>query len=482
MQVDLLSKSNYKIFKDVIHDSIEVSMIANAIIDTKIFQRLRNLHQLGVSYMVFPNANNNRFEHSIGTYHIAGLLLSNLISNSNSKEINSCLLQISFIKNYLLKNFDFVENEENLRFLTNLETVLLDDYIIELIKIAGLVHDLGHGPFSHLFDEWLHNSDTINKSNELLEHENRSIILLNKIIHTTNIQFNDEIYKLSEFIDEDAYSFISELINPNESSPKNFIFQIISNSLNGLDVDKLDYLYRDSFYLGAGVPFDLKRIISHAQVIDNNISFPEKVSYDIYKVFRSRYDLHKQYYNHKTIVCIEYMVRNILHKLDEILGISDLINNKDLDKFIDLTDSIIFDTSKIVKNFPKIYSIYKKSIDYIENQVDRLEQRDIYRCLYSGSFDTDKTNIDQYIDEQIETLLDNPDELLESINYESIDKKKINPIKIKIGLLSGNKSHPFDNLYFYNRTGKSNVLPKEKISHLMSPLHQEVILYLLYLD
>ena len=482
MQLDLLSNSNYKIFKDVIHDSIDVSLVANAIIDTKIFQRLRNLHQLGVSYMVFPNANNNRFEHSIGTYYVTGMLLNNLITNSDSKEINSSMLLIPFIKNYLLKNFEFIESEENIKFLTNIQTVLLDDYIIELIKIAGLVHDLGHGPFSHLFDEWLHHSPDISKSNELIEHENRSIILLGKIIQSTNINFNNEIYKLSEFIDEDAYNFISELINPNESSPTNFIFQIISNTLNGLDVDKLDYLYRDSFYLGAGIPFDLKRIVTHARVINNNICFPEKVSYDIYKVFRSRYDLHKQYYNHKTIVCVEYMVRNILYQLDKILNISQIINNKNLDKFVDLTDSMIFDTTKILKNFNSVYKQFKEPIDYIEDQIARLECRKIYKCLYSGSFNTDETNIDQHIEQQIKTLLENPNEILEKIYSNNFDKNKIFPIKIKIGLLSGNKSHPFDNLYFYNRNGFSNVLPKEKISHLMSPLHQEVILYILYLD
>ncbi|AYV80291.1 MAG: IFN-gamma-induced (putative GTP-binding protein) protein Mg11 related protein, partial [Gaeavirus sp.] len=63
---------NAKIYKDVIHNTIHTTRIANAIIDNRIFQRLRNLHQLGVCYMVFPNANNTRLEHSLGTYHLAG--------------------------------------------------------------------------------------------------------------------------------------------------------------------------------------------------------------------------------------------------------------------------------------------------------------------------------------------------------------------------------------------------------------------------
>ena len=92
---------------------------------------------MGLGYMVFPNANFNRFEHSIGTYNIAGKLLTNLISNSNPKEINLSMLDIPFIKNYLLKIFNFTNTEENINFLTKSEPILLDDYLCELIKIAG---------------------------------------------------------------------------------------------------------------------------------------------------------------------------------------------------------------------------------------------------------------------------------------------------------------------------------------------------------
>lgn len=471
MQIDLLAKFNSKIFKDVIHDSIEVSKVANAIIDTKIFQRLRNLHQLGLLYLIFPNANNNRFEHSIGTYYVAGKLLDSLKNNSEPKQINQSMLSIKFIKDYLLKNFELEDTEENINFLLKLDTVLLDDYICELIKIAGLVHDLGHGPFSHLFDEWLHNSPLIDRSNELIEHESRSVILLKKIISDTKIELNDEFYKLSEFIDKPAYEFISELINPTDTTPKNFIFQIISNSLNGLDVDKLDYLCRDSFYLDSGVPFDLGRIILHAKVLDGNICFPEKVSYDLYKMYRARYDLHKQYYNHKTVICIEYMVRNILESLDSLIGISKIINDKNLDKFIDLTDSVIFDTTKIIKNFKCIYEPNSQIIDYIENLISKIENRSIYTCLYSGSFDINTTNLDNKILDILENNID-----------KNLDKTKILPVKIRIGLLSGNKTHPFNNLYFYDKNNKANILPKEKISNLISQYHQEIILYLIYLD
>ena len=470
----LLNKS--KIFKDVIHDSIEITVIANSIIDTKIFQRLRNLHQLGVCYMVFPNANNNRFEHSIGTYYLAGVLLHNLINNSSPLEINKALVEIKFIKNYLLKNFDLDDNNENINFLIKYETQLLDDYLIELIKIAGLIHDIGHGPFSHLFDEWLHTLPEL-ENNNLIEHENRSIILLKDIIHKTKINYMNEEYKMSEFIDKDAYQFIAELVNPESSS--NFIFQIISNSLNGLDVDKLDYIARDSFYLDTGNPYDLNRIISHALVINNNICFPEKVSYDIYKVYRSRYDLHKQYYNHKTIVSIEYMIRAILEKLDSILKISDSIKRNKLDKFIDIVDSTILNTTCIIKNFDSIYQLHKKKINEIDNIINRITNRELYKCLYSGSFCVNEII---NIDEKINDIIENQEYFInKGLILEYIDITKIKPVKLKIGLLSGNKTHPFDNLYFYDKNHKAYILQKDKVSHLISPFFQEVILYILYL-
>jgi HD superfamily phosphohydrolase len=485
-----LSKS--KIFKDVIHDSIEVTLVANSIIDTNVFQRLRNLHQLGVCYLVFSNANNNRLEHSIGTYHLAERLLNSLIVNSKPIEINKVLLDINYIRNYLLQKFELEDNETSINFLTNYSSILLDKYLIELVKIGGLVHDLGHGPFSHLFDEWLYNSPDCQQSctpcslklcrrchNDFIEHEHRSILLLDYIIEKTNITYKNNIYRLSDFINTDAFNFISELVNPTKNTPTNFIFQIISNTLNGLDVDKLDYLYRDSFYFGTGAPFDLLRIINHAQVIDSNISFPEKISYEIYKVYRTRYDLHKQFYNHKTVVCIEYMVRSILSRLDNILKITETIKTKNIKKFIELNDSVIFNTTSIMKQLSSDANLemYQEDIIYIENILERIYSRKLYKCLYSEFF-----NVDEVID--VPTKINSVISKIKLTNSTfnkcpSEVNNFIIPILLKIGLLGGNKNHPFNNLYFYDKDQNSKILSKDKISHLMPTLFQERLLYII---
>lgn len=467
--------------KDIIHDSIELSPIAKTIIDTPIFQRLRYLHQLGVCYLIFPNANNNRFEHSIGTYHLTGLLLEKLIKNSNNKEINKALVEVKFVREYLLKHFELDDSEENIEFIKNLNTSLMDDYLVELIKIAGLIHDIGHGPFSHLFDEWLISLNSNNKldGTVMLEHEARSIMLLQEIITDRKIKFGDEEFYMHDFINKDAFNFIAELIEPTTTTPTNFIFQIISNSLNGLDVDKLDYLYRDSFYLGMGNPYDLQRVISHVQVIGSNICFPEKISYDVYKVFRSRYDLHKQYYTHKTTICIEYMIRDILYNLDPILKISNTIKNNQIDKFIELTDYTILDTAKILKEHPPIYQLYKKQIDLIQHIINKINTRNIYRCVYSETFHTDENITNEQIFNKFkDSVILKGFDLDESNFNQNSSKFKI--IRIKIGLLGGNKSHPLNTVYFYNNENKSILLDKTKISYLMTSLHQEVIYYVIY--
>lgn len=461
--------------RDIIHDSIELTPIAQIIIDTPIFQRLRNLHQLGVCYLIFPNANNNRFEHSIGTYHLAGIMIDKLIKNSKYSEINKGLIEIKFIREYLFKHLELEDCDESIYFLEQINTVLLDDYLIELIKIAGLIHDIGHGPFSHLFDEWINSKEEL-KHSIMADHESRSILLFKQIITNRKINLDCNEYYLQDFIDINAFEFISELVNPNYNTHKNFIFQIISNSLNGLDVDKLDYLYRDSFYLGSGSPYDLSKIISHIQVIDKNICFPEKISYDIYKIFRSRYDLHKQYYTNKTTICIEYMIRDILENLDPILQISSGIKNGDIDKFIDLIDHTIFNTANVLKKFEPIYIMWKNQIDTIELIVKKINDRNLYKCIYGETFYTNESITPMQLFQILKNKYHSEGEYIDF----DLNNKDIIVVKLKIGLLGGNKSHPLDTVYFYNNNNKSILLDKTKITHLMSSLHQEIINYIIY--
>ncbi|XP_046543685.1 deoxynucleoside triphosphate triphosphohydrolase SAMHD1-like [Haliotis rubra] len=130
-----------KIFKDPIHGTIRVSGLCLMIIDTPQFQRLRYLKQLGGGYFVYPGATHNRFEHSIGTYYLAGKFA---------------------------------------RILREKQPEQFEEDDIKCIEIAGLCHDLGHGPFSHVFDKrfiprvkpdskWKHEDASVKMLDHLLE-------------------------------------------------------------------------------------------------------------------------------------------------------------------------------------------------------------------------------------------------------------------------------------------------------------------------
>ena len=470
-----LNKS--KIYKDVIHGMITTTIISQTIIDTKIFNRLRYLKQLGCMHFVFPSTNHTRFEHSIGTYYLADICVENIIKNSKPFEINSSIIKVPYVREYILNNLDLEDTEENIKFIINNDKILLDNYLIELIKIAGLCHDLGHGPYSHLFDEWLEEQDEL-KNNLCINHEYRSIYLLKKIINSTYIYDDMGKYKMSEIINDDACNFISGLINPSKDFPNCFIYQIISNKLNGLDVDKLDYLTRDSYYLGKSTSFELNRILSNIIVNDDNINFPEKISYDIYQIFRTRYDMHKQFYGQKTVICINLMIKSIFSKLNIFLNIVNDFKNNNLDIFIELNDTYILSYISIYKqlypeyklnilnNTNNLKEINDKIIKFInireiDKIINNINNRKIYKCIYKKSFyDNTEINIEKILKE------------LNIKNKENIITKTYN-----IGL-GGNKNL-FEKIYFYNKNEKSIVLNNDDISHIISSFSQEKILYII---
>ena len=310
----------HKEIYDPIHGTyIKITRLAMLFIDTPQFQRLRYLHQLGPCYFIFPSATHTRFEHSLGTYYLAGRVLDSIKNNSDESIINLYLKDIPELKKYYANR-----------------TITLDPYICELIKIGGLCHDIGHGPYSHVFDDvFLKNVGTGKCPLEF--HEARSEYFVKYIVKNNDI--------LKNIITNDQIDFISTLINPSKKN-SGFIYQIVSNSFNSIDVDKFDYLCRDTHYLGLKYSIDANRLIEDMKVIDNKICFPDKLNYDIVSLFKTRYRLHKQIYCHKAVISIQYMINDIMILLNDIIGIYDSI--KDPEKFTDLTDEYIITHLKIL--------------------------------------------------------------------------------------------------------------------------------------
>ena len=265
---------------------MEFEPILLKIIDTSEFKRLKNIKQLGNCYHVFPGAKHNRFEHSLGVCHLSGLLITKLQKDQPELKIT--------------------------------------DRQVILIKIAGLVHDIGHACFSHFFD----NNFLKGKiSDEFSEHEYRSGYIFEHIVDKYEIDISKE-----------EIDFIKSLINPGEND-NGFLYQIVANKENGLDCDKFDYISRDTYNIGLSYSFDSSRLIKYAKVIDDKICFPLKCNYHILDLYHTRYKLFKQVYTHPCVRSIDYMILDLLNLANKRLGLTD--NITDMKKFILLTDNIV---------------------------------------------------------------------------------------------------------------------------------------------
>ena len=399
-----------KIINDTIHGQIDMSPTALQIIDTPEFQRLRSIKQLGACNYVFPTATHTRFEHSIGVAHLGKEFLNRLVINSKSDD----------------------------------KPLYVNDNDYLMVELAGLCHDIGHGPFSHLFDsDFLIHYNTSNKmigdSNNT--HEVRSCLLVRHI----NTKYNIGLI-------EEQLDIICEMINPT-GKHNSFIYTIISNQLNSLDVDKIDYIQRDIYMVGLEYGFKHNRIFTMAKVIDNEICYHKKEAFNINEFFRLRYNLHKRVYNHPVVRAYEYMICDVLHMINPHLKISDSINFPD--EFIRMSDSIL----EAIAFLPQWDGIVNATVI-----LNRMKRRDIYKCvgevvIYDDSlFDVCKSNL----------LIDIKNDTIDNlIDYLIIDE-------IKIGLTGGTK-HPIENIRFYDNDNDNIRINPQELSIFKNIFNKEHI-------
>lgn len=227
--------------RDNVHGDILIADdVIYDLINTTEFQRLKRINQLGGGQHVFIGATHNRFAHCIGVYHLVSRFLEN-------KNITS-VAPFSDEKNRLT------------------------------VKVAGLLHDIGHGPFSHSFEK---------VGTTKINHEHYSSAIIND--KTTEV--NQVLIKHN--IDPVTVAKIIEGKNEN-----NLLNLLVSSQL---DADRLDYLLRDS--VNAGVTYskvDVDWIVRHAQIRDGRMVFPMKVLYAIESYLLGRYYMYNQVYCHKT--------------------------------------------------------------------------------------------------------------------------------------------------------------------------------------
>uniref|UniRef100_A0A8C1B431 Deoxynucleoside triphosphate triphosphohydrolase SAMHD1 n=1 Tax=Cyprinus carpio carpio TaxID=630221 RepID=A0A8C1B431_CYPCA len=306
------------VFNDPIHGHIELHPLLLSFIDTPQFQRLRQIKQLGGVYLVFPGASHNRFEHSIGVGYLAG-----------------CLVQAL--------------NERQPELLITKQDVLC-------VQIAGLCHDLGHGPFSHMFDGMFIPKV---RPGEKWKHEIASVQMFDHMVKVNGLE---EVMVRHGLTLPDDLNFIKEQITgplnnsswPYKGRPmeKSFLYEIVANKRNGIDVDKWDYFARDCYHLGIQNNFDYRRFLKFARVCEvrgkKHICTRDKEVGNLYDLFYTRNCLHRRAYQHKVGNIIETMITEAFVKADphiqiqgssgRIFTISSAID--DMEAYTKLTDHI----------------------------------------------------------------------------------------------------------------------------------------------
>ena len=244
-------KNKLKILNDPIYGFITIpnSLIFD-IIEHRYFQRLRRVTQMGLSNMVYPGANHTRFHHAIGCIH----LMQKAVQVLRTKEI------------------EISEEEAN------------------ALYIAILLHDIGHGAFSHALEHSIVNG---------ISHEDISLLFMKKL----NDEFNGQL-QLAIEIFEGKY-------------PRKFFYQLISSQL---DIDRLDYLKRDSFYTGvAEGNISSDRLISMINVKNDELVIEQKGIYSVEKFLIARRLMYWQVYLHKTSLVSETILVKILQRAKELV-------------------------------------------------------------------------------------------------------------------------------------------------------------------
>lgn len=239
-----------KIFNDPVYGFITIpgSFIFD-IIEHPYFQRLRRIKQLGLTDLVYPGALHTRFHHALGAMHLMGMALNRLRSRGHQ-----------------------ISEEEK-----------------EAALAAILLHDIGHGPFSHALEKTLLSH---------IAHEKLSYLIMEKL----NKEFNGKLDLT-----------IKMFLNLYE---RKFFHQLISSQL---DMDRMDYLKRDSFFTGVMEgTIGADRIIKMLDIIDDELVIEEKGIYSIENFLSSRRLMYWQVYLHKTTVCAEKMLIQIIRRAQHL--------------------------------------------------------------------------------------------------------------------------------------------------------------------
>jgi len=300
-------KTYWGFIKDPVYGYIRLTEVEKNIIDTSAVQRLRRIRQLAGAEYVYPAANHTRFEHVLGTMYLAGVVAENLPAHLTPDEAQK-------------------------------------------VRLAALLHDVGHAPFSHLFESLL--VKYLNRN-----HEDMSswIITESALTDTITAQGFDpkELSGLA----------VGRLMKPD----KPYLRQIISSSF---DVDKMDFVVRDSYHTGAGYgAVDVFRLIYTMDILDGNLALDITALPSLESLIIARLESFRAIYFHRACRAVEMM---LLKALDAAKGELEILQTRSPDDYLQWDDYTLW--SRLVAN--------EKSREIIK----ALSERKLLKCAYERTF------------------------------------------------------------------------------------------------
>ncbi len=298
-------KKIYSDIVDPIHDFIRVYDHELEIIDNPIFQRLRRIRQLSGAHLTYPAAQHTRFEHSLGVMHIAS-------------QAGQALKEKEILKS--------------------------DD--IETLRLAGLLHDIGHGPFSHLFEEII--------QQKKISHEDfgKHLILKSEIGDILSKNGYDKRSITEVAFGDSKYQYLNEIVS------------------GTLSADMMDYLLRDGYFTGAEhAKIDHKRITQSLDVHKKKLALERSALYSFESMMHSRYQMFKAVYFHKTVRAAEVMLLEVLRLSDDEFGFTSF----NMNEFVKLTDEYVLSILLSSKS-SKLKRARKFAEDY--------QNRKLLKCVY----------------------------------------------------------------------------------------------------
>ena len=305
---------------DPIHDFVRVYDNELKIIDTPIFQRLRRIRQLSGAHLIYPGAQHTRFEHSLGVMHIASMAGQALAEKG-------------------VVSYDDIQN----------------------LRLAGLLHDIGHGPFSHLFEE-------IFEEKRKISHEDlgRDIILKTEIGDIISKNGFDKKLVTKLAFGDSKLQFMNEIIS------------------GALSADMMDYLLRDGYFTGAEhAKIDHHRLTHSLDVYKNKLALDKSSLVNFETMMISRYQMFKAVYFHKTVRAGEVMLLEAMDLAEEELGLS-LMN---LDEYLQLSDDVVL--AKLL-NLPEHNSKLKASKKIATDYLNRNLFKSVFESTLTGKAITKK--------------------------------------------------------------------------------------------